>query len=94
MAPTSGFFAPRVTLVDLMLFSRQMYTLMKAGVPILPGSDGPLETEDKALKAAKDKGVRAAGVESVDERDVCEHHFFSVVDAMRRQGLEVFRKER
>jgi len=26
---------PPVTLVDLMLFSRQMYTLMKAGVPIL-----------------------------------------------------------
>jgi MSHA biogenesis protein MshG len=30
-----GFFQPPITLVDLMLFSRQMYTLMKAGVPIL-----------------------------------------------------------
>jgi len=29
------FFAPRVTLVDLMLFSRQMYTLLKSGVPIM-----------------------------------------------------------
>jgi MSHA biogenesis protein MshG len=29
------FFRPRVTLVDLMLFSRQMYTLLKAGVPIM-----------------------------------------------------------
>jgi MSHA biogenesis protein MshG len=28
-------FAPAVTLVDVMLFSRQMYTLLKAGVPIM-----------------------------------------------------------
>ena len=38
-APTADwaarFFAPRVTLVDLMLFSRQMYTLLKSGVPIM-----------------------------------------------------------
>jgi MSHA biogenesis protein MshG len=27
--------APRVSLVDLMLFSRQMYTLLKSGVPIM-----------------------------------------------------------
>ena len=31
----AGFFAPPVTLVDLMLFSRQMYTLLKSGVPIM-----------------------------------------------------------
>jgi len=30
-----GLFAPKVTLVDQMLFSRQMYTLLKAGVPIM-----------------------------------------------------------
>ena len=29
----------KVSLLDLMLFSRQMYTLLKAGVPILPGTD-------------------------------------------------------
>jgi MSHA biogenesis protein MshG len=28
-------FQPQVTLVDLMLFSRQMFTLLKAGVPIM-----------------------------------------------------------
>jgi len=28
-------FAPRITLVDLMLFSRQMFSLLKAGVPIM-----------------------------------------------------------
>ena len=31
----SRLFAAPVTLVDLMLFSRQMYTLLKAGVPIM-----------------------------------------------------------
>ena len=31
----SRLLEPRITLVDLMLFSRQMYTLMKAGVPML-----------------------------------------------------------
>ncbi len=33
--PLASYFAPAVSLVDLMLFSRQMYTLLKAGVPIL-----------------------------------------------------------
>ena len=32
--------APKVSLVDLMLFSRQMYTLLKAGVPILRALSG------------------------------------------------------
>ncbi len=32
---TARIFAPRVSLVDLMLFSRQMYTLLKSGVPIM-----------------------------------------------------------
>ncbi|HEX2197005.1 MAG TPA: type II secretion system F family protein [Burkholderiales bacterium] len=30
-----SYFQPAVSLVDLMLFSRQMYTLLKAGVPIM-----------------------------------------------------------
>src|SRR5207245_1523944 len=34
--------------------ARARRVMRKAGVPILPGSDGPVETEDKALKAAKD----------------------------------------
>jgi MSHA biogenesis protein MshG len=33
--PLNLQFGPAVSLVDLMLFSRQMYTLLKAGVPIL-----------------------------------------------------------
>ena len=38
------FFAPRITLVDTMLFSRQMYTLLKAGVPILRALAGLQES--------------------------------------------------
>src|SRR5690606_1771796 len=30
--------------------------MKKAGVPILPGSDGPIESEERALKVAKDIG--------------------------------------
>jgi MSHA biogenesis protein MshG len=38
------FFEPRITLVDTMLFSRQMYTLLKAGVPILRALAGLQES--------------------------------------------------
>jgi MSHA biogenesis protein MshG len=37
-------FAPKVTLTDLALFSRQMYTLLKAGVPILRALAGLQES--------------------------------------------------
>src|SRR5881275_588822 len=36
--------------------ARARRVMRKAGVPILPGSDGPVETEEKALKVAKDIG--------------------------------------
>src|ERR1700724_2848541 len=36
--------------------ARARRVMKKAGVPILPGSDGPIESEEKALKAAKDIG--------------------------------------
>lgn len=39
-----GLLQPRVELVDLMLFSRQMYTLLKAGVPILRALGGLQES--------------------------------------------------
>lgn len=44
-------FAPPIELVDLMLFSRQMYTLLKAGVPILRALAGLEEsTQNVSLK--------------------------------------------
>src|ERR671911_292230 len=36
--------------------ARARRVMRKAGVPILPGSDGPVETEEKALKVAKEIG--------------------------------------
>jgi acetyl-CoA carboxylase biotin carboxylase subunit len=36
--------------------ARARRVMRKAGVPILPGSDGPLESEEKALKIAKEIG--------------------------------------
>src|SRR5216117_2719921 len=36
--------------------ARARRVMRKAGVPIVPGSDGPVESEEKALKAAKDIG--------------------------------------
>src|SRR6476660_3008105 len=36
--------------------ARARRAMKKAGVPILPGSEGPIESEEKALKLAKDIG--------------------------------------
>ena len=36
--------------------ARARRVMKKAGVPILPGSDGPIESEEKALKLAKEIG--------------------------------------
>src|SRR6266851_9580405 len=36
--------------------ARARRVMKKAGVPVLPGSDGPVDSEDKALKVAKDIG--------------------------------------
>jgi acetyl-CoA carboxylase biotin carboxylase subunit len=36
--------------------ARARRVMRKAGVPILPGSDGPIDSEEKALKLAKDIG--------------------------------------
>ena len=36
--------------------ARARRVMKKAGVPILPGSDGPVDSEEKALKLAKDIG--------------------------------------
>jgi acetyl-CoA carboxylase, biotin carboxylase subunit len=36
--------------------ARARRVMRKAGVPILPGSDGPLDSEERALKVAKDIG--------------------------------------
>src|SRR5260221_9536163 len=37
--------------------ARARHAMKKAGVPILPGSDGPVDSEEKALKVARDLGL-------------------------------------
>ena len=51
------FIGPDPQLIRLMGDkARARRTMKKAGVPVLPGSDGPVENEEKALKLAKDIG--------------------------------------
>src|SRR5207302_3000649 len=51
------FIGPEPQVIRLMGDkARARRVMKKAGVPILPGSDGPIESEDKALKLAKDIG--------------------------------------
>ena len=37
--------------------ARARRAMKKAGVPVLPGSDGPVESEEKAIKVAKELGL-------------------------------------
>src|SRR6478609_3219815 len=51
------FIGPNPQVIRLMGDkARARRVMKKAGVPILPGSDGPIDGEDKALKLAKDIG--------------------------------------
>jgi acetyl-CoA carboxylase biotin carboxylase subunit len=51
------FIGPDPQVIRLMADkARARRVMRKAGVPILPGSDGPIESEEKAIKIAKDIG--------------------------------------
>jgi len=51
------FIGPEPTVIRLMGDkARARRVMKKAGVPILPGSDGPIDSEEKALKVAKEIG--------------------------------------
>ena len=51
------FIGPDPNVIKLMGDkARARKAMKKAGVPMLPGSDGPVENEEKALKVAKDIG--------------------------------------
>ena len=53
-------FTEHVTLVDLMLFSRQMYTLLKSGVPILRALAGLQESATNPALARTLQDLRAS----------------------------------
>jgi MSHA biogenesis protein MshG len=55
-APRGSFFDPKITVVDLMLFSRQMYALLKAGVPMM-----------RALAGLQDSTVNKAFGEAIQD---------------------------
>jgi len=79
-APTDGSAGfglrkPKITAIDLMLFSRQMYSLLKAGVPILRALAGLQESSINPSFKNTLKGVRE-NLESGRELSA----------SMRRQG--------
>lgn len=79
-------FAPKITLVDLMLFSRQMYTLLKAGVPIMRALAGlqesaispPLKKVITELRSSLDAG-RELSSAMQRHADVFSPFYISVV---------------
>ena len=54
----SRLFQEKVTQLDIMLFSRQMYTLLKAGVPIMRALAGLQESTNNKTFAAVVKDIR------------------------------------
>ncbi len=79
-------FAPRVGLVDTMLFSRQMYTLLKAGVPIMRALGGLQESAINPtlreviadLRSSLDAG-RELSSAMQRHPDVFSHFYMSIV---------------
>lgn len=53
-----GLFAPKIKNIDLMLFSRQLYTLLKAGVPIMRALGGLQESASNPLMREVLQGLR------------------------------------
>ena len=54
----AGLFQENVTQTDLMLFSRQMYTLLKAGVPIMRALAGLQDSTTSKAFAAVIRDIR------------------------------------
>lgn len=52
------FFEPKIKLIDIMLFSRQMYTLLKAGVPILRALAGLQDSSENPAMARMIRDLR------------------------------------
>jgi len=89
-----SYFQPAVTLVDLMLFSRQMYTLLKAGVPIMRALSGLEESMINptfkaivlSLRASLDSG-RELSAAMRRHPDVFSNFYISLVRVGESTGL-------
>ncbi len=82
------FFRPQVTDMDLMLFSRQMNTLLKAGVPILRGLSGLKEATQNPTFASM-LGEILSDLDSGRELSVAMHRHSGVFSAFYLSMLRV-----
>ncbi|GAB3027311.1 type II secretion system F family protein [Bowmanella dokdonensis] len=96
----SRFFVPRVSLTELVIFARQMYSLSKSGIPILRAIAGLAETVSskrmqEALEDVGDQLERGRTLSSALHRhgDVFSPLFVSVVHVGENTGKldEAFR---
>src|SRR5512143_3263090 len=71
--------------------SRAKKAMMKAGVPVVPGSNGLVEDEEKAVRVAKDIGLsyRAAQAEAQAAFGVSDVYIEKYVEAPRHVEIQV-----
>ena len=92
--PLGAFFNPPISLTDLMLFSRQMYTLLKAGVPIMRALAGleesmvnpAFKTVVADLRASLDAG-RELSAAMRRHPEVFSHFYVSLVRVGEGTGM-------
>ena len=77
-----GLFRPRVTAADILLFSRQMYTLLKAGVPIMRALAGLQEST--VNERFKPRSVGTPGINTATNKTI----------ATPRKGVATMRQRR
>ena len=88
-----SFFTPNITLDDLVIFSRQMYSLAKSGIPILRAVKGLADTTNSkrmavALNDVADQLERGRTLSSAlnKHRDVFGSLFISIVHVGENTG--------
>ena len=86
-------FVPKVTLADLVIFSRQMHSLMKAGIPILRAVKGLGETTSSkrmqaALEDVSDQLERGRNLSSAMNQhpEIFEQLYVSIVHVGENTG--------
>lgn len=92
--PLGGLFKAPISLTDLMLFSRQMYTLLKAGVPIMRALAGleesmvnpAFKTVVADLRTSLDAG-RELSAAMRRHPDVFSHFYVSLVRVGEGTGM-------
>lgn len=94
-----GLFKPRVTAADILLFSRQMYTLLKAGVPIMRALAGLQESTvnerfKEVLRSVRENldGGREVSIALQRQNGVFNHFYVNMIKVgeMTGQLEEIF----